>query len=336
MRLVSDRDHSIEAARKITSDFMPGEFYGWLAFADDEAVGVTMLEPCILARGARHTNAGYWRYLWVSPDHRKTALYPRLVFTMIADAAEVGIDVVYGAIRRPDVAAGHLALGMQKVAEIPVLAKPLSPARLLSKFRGLGNAAVQLSSVPDFAYGQYLALRRLSLPSGYSVRDVAATDADPETILPALRELYTSELQRPLNPESFASRYDANADGEEYRVLSVEKAGETHAAIVYRTALRGNDIHNLVLMELGYRLPDQNALRVGLSELERRAMRLGCEVVLCLSNSSVMQSHLRKWGYFKSNETYILMKKPTRPNTAGTITDKTDDWHFTFADHDAF
>src|SRR5262245_7054386 len=65
MRLVSDREHSIEAARKITSDFMPGEFYGWLAFADEEAVGVTMLEPCILARGDRHSDAGYWRYLWV-------------------------------------------------------------------------------------------------------------------------------------------------------------------------------------------------------------------------------------------------------------------------------
>src|SRR5262245_285453 len=115
MRLVSDREHSIEAARKITSDFAPGQFYGWLAFANDEAVAVTMLEPCVLERGGRHSNAGYWRYLWVSPDYRKTALYPRLVFTMIAEAGDFGIDVVYGAIRRPEVAAGHLALGMQKI-----------------------------------------------------------------------------------------------------------------------------------------------------------------------------------------------------------------------------
>jgi len=336
MRLVSDRDHSIEAARKITSDFLPGEFYGWLAFADDEAVAVTMLEPCTLERGGRHSTAGYWRYLWVNPDYRRTALYPRLVFTMIAEAADVGIDLVYGAIRRPEVAAGHLALGMQKVAEIPVLAKPLRPARLLSKFYGLGNASIHASGVPDFAYRQYLGLRRVSVPSGHAITDIEATGANAEAVIPALRDLYTSELQRPLTPQSFADRYHTNADGAEYRVLCVEGSDGIRAAIVYRTALRGDNIHSMVLMEMGYRSSDQDALRYGLAELEKRALQLGCEVILCLSNNQTIQSFLRKLGYFTSNETYVLMKKPTRRKADETVTDKADVWHFTFADHDAF
>ena len=143
----------------MTADFSPGEFYGWLAVAGDEPVGVTMLEPCILEYKGAQTKAGYWRYLWINPDQRKTGLYPRLVFTMIAAAAELGIELVYGAIRRPDVVAGHLGLGMEKVGEIPVLAKPLNPAALFSKFHRLGSLAVGLSAVPDFAYRQYLFLK---------------------------------------------------------------------------------------------------------------------------------------------------------------------------------
>src|SRR6059036_119224 len=139
MRLVSGREHSVEAVRTMTADFAPDRFYGWLAFADREPAGLTTLEPCILERMGTAVNAGYWRYLWVKPDQRRTTLYPRLVFTMIADAAALGMDMVYGAIRRPDVAAGHLALGMQKVGQIPLLAKPLNPAGLFSKLYGLGN-----------------------------------------------------------------------------------------------------------------------------------------------------------------------------------------------------
>lgn len=335
MRLVSGRDHSIEAARRITSDFIPGEFYGWLAFAGDAPVAVTMLEPCVLEHAGTRSRAGYWRYLWVSPDYRKTTLYPRLVFTMIAEAAEAGIDLVYGAIRRPEVAAGHLALGMQKVGEIPVLAKPLRPARLFSKFYRLGKLFVRWSMIPDLVYGSYLWLRRSFLRQGYFVTEARAAETRPQIVIAALRELYSSELQRPLTAETFERRYRVSPDGTEYRVLCVEASGEMRAAIVHRTAIR-EGIHSMVVMEMGYRFSDQEALHFGLAELEKQALKLDCEVILCLSSNRTIQSLLRKWGYFESNETYVLMKKPTGRNVDSADAGKIDDWYFSFADHDAF
>jgi hypothetical protein len=89
-------------------------------------------------------------------------------------------------------------------------------------------------------------------------------------------------------------------------------------------------------MELGYRGADQGALRFGLMELEKRAIDLNCEVLLCLSSARAMQTLLRKSGYFKSTETYLLMKKSTNPQMDGLVTDNLDDWYFTFSDHDAF
>jgi len=50
MRLVSGREHSVEAVQMMTADFAPGRFYGWLAFADHEPAGLTPLEPFALER----------------------------------------------------------------------------------------------------------------------------------------------------------------------------------------------------------------------------------------------------------------------------------------------
>jgi len=336
MRSVSDRDHSVEAVRMMTGDFQTGEFYAWLAFSDDEAVGVTMLEPCILHHDGVQTRAGYWRYLWVRPDQRRTALYPRLVFTMLFEAAKLDMQLVYGAIRRPEVAAGHLALGMQKVGEIPVLAKPLRPIRLLSKFRRFGRVFADLSAVPDFAYRQYLSAKRSRTDSHYTVMDVAASAIEPDTVVSVLRGQYGSKVQRPLTPQYFSKRYHMNSDGAEYRVLSVRASNDIKAAAVYRTAIRGNNIHALVLMELGHRTADSGALGCTLMEVERRAIDLGCEVMLCLSSAPEIQSFLKTSGYLRSNERYVLIKKAIPAGVDAAVTNDMNEWYFTFSDHDAF
>jgi N-acetylglutamate synthase-like GNAT family acetyltransferase len=336
MRQVSGREHSLEAVQAITSNFQPGEFYGWIACAGDEPVGVTMLQPLALDRLGTRIQGGYWRYLWIRPDHRGTTLYPRLVLTMIAEAASLNIDLVYGAIRRPEVAAGHLALGMEKVAELPVLMKPLRPARLLCKFYAAPRAFAGISAVPDALYRQYLNVRNLKRPAEYAVEDETAAGIDLRTVVPVLEEPYNDDVRRLLTAETFAARYRANADGDPYRVLSVRTSDGVQAAIVYRIASR-RKIRNLVIMEMGCRSSDGGALKAGLFELERRAIRSDCEVILALFSRRRMRDVLRKAGYFKSNETYILMKKWTKKaDRSGVKNVEMDKWHFTFADHDAF
>jgi N-acetylglutamate synthase-like GNAT family acetyltransferase len=334
MAQLSEREHSIENVRIVTGNFKSDDFYGWVACADERLVGVTMLQPWVLQHDAGLIRGGYWRYLWIDPDHRSTMLYPRLVHTMITESAKLGIDLVYGAIRRPDVAAGHLALGMQKVVEIPVLLKPLRPARLLCKYYEFGNAFETLSALPDGVYRGYRLARRIGAPSGYVITDFAANEIDPSTVIPVLGEHDPSELQRLLTRETFAARYHINSDGVPYRVLCVKKDGVVQAAIVYRTALRRN-IYSVVIMEMGCGPANKEALNIGLAELERRAIEWDCEAVLGLFSRSSIQEILRKAGYHKSTETYVLMKKWTSKQDIAP-TDNINNWHFTFADHDAF
>jgi N-acetylglutamate synthase-like GNAT family acetyltransferase len=334
--LVSDRPYPLEAVRRTLADLAPGEYFGWVALAEDEFVGLTMLEPCTLVASGKQCVACYWTNLCVRPDYRRTALYPRLVFTMVGGAAELGMDLVYGAIRRPEVAQGHLSLGLQRIGEMPVMAKPIRPARLLSKHRDFGNAIVQFSAVPDYVYGQYRSLRRASGRDGYVFKNTLASECDPDSVIHALRAGCGSEVRRPLTAKAFLKRYHWNPDGDAYRILSVEHSGMTRAAIVYRAAVRGRDIRATVIMEMGHLPSEEHALRLSLFELERIGEESKCEVILCLSSSLAMQALLRSAGYMESNENYVLMMKSTGRKTDCVFPATIAGWYFTFADHDAF
>lgn len=334
--LVSDRTYPLETVRTMLSDLRPEEYYAWVATAGSDIVGVTMLQPCVLEASGQRCTAGYWTNLCVRPDYRRTTLYPRLLFAMMTGAAELGMDVVYGAIRRPDVLAGHLALGMEKVGEMPVLAKPIRPARLVSKYKGYGNLAARLGFIPDYLYSKY---RLFGLSSGKlqdSIKDNSAAGLDPRMVVPALRGVFSSQVQQPLTAESFGKRYQTNPDGDEYRVLSVQRSGHSEAAIVYRSAVRGPAIRTLVIMEMGHLPSRDEALRLGLLALEKRAVESDCDVILCLSSSLAMQVSLKNAGYLNSKEKYVLIKKSTGRKPDCVLPARIGDWYFTFADHDAF
>jgi hypothetical protein len=255
---------------------------------------------------------------------------------MISGAAELGIDLVYGAVRRPEVVQGHLSLGMEKIGELPVMAKPVRPVRLLSKHRGFGNVLPQLSALPDYLYAQYRSLRRRSEHDGYVLKDATVPECDAPAVALPLRTGFESEVQRPLTAEAFRKRYRWNPDGDAYRVLSINRSAVTQAAIVYRAAVRGPDIRTLVIMEMGYLPSEEHALRLALLELEKIGSQSECDVILCLSSNLPMQTLLRRVGYMKSNENYVLMMKPTGRKTGCVFPAKIAGWYFTFADHDAF
>lgn len=335
LQLVSQRTYPLDIVRNILADLVPPEYYGWVALAGDEIVGMTMLQPCTLQVSGKQCSAGYWTYLGVREDYRRTAVYPRLVFTMIRGAAELGMDLVYGAVRRPEVIQGHLSLGMEKIGESPVMAKPVRPARLLSKHKGFGSVLPQLSAVPDYLYAQYRSLRRRSEGNEYELKDSAASECNADSAVLPLRAGFGSEVQQPLTAEAFRKRYRWNPDGDVYRVLSVERSGVSEAAIVYRAAVR-KGIRTMVVMEMGHKPAEERALRSGLLELEKIATESESDVILCLSSNLPMQTLLRSVGYMKSNEKYVLMMKPTGRKTECVFPASIAGWYFTFADHDAF
>jgi len=302
------------------------EHHVWIAFAGDKAVGITTLESRILRWGDCEYRAGYWTNLFVHEDYRKTTLYTRLVFTMFRGAEEAGLDFMYAAVRRAQVAQAHLACGMCKIGELPVFGIPLRPASLIAKYKRLGGAVVRLSPFPDSAYAVWLRLRRWSPSRGFSVAPLEWNSSEVPQLLDMLRHSAVGRVHQVWTPDSFRHRFKAPLDGTPYTLLGVRREGCLVGGAVYRVAERKQIRAGIVLVLFHVR-DESRAAQVCMREVERRAWQEGAEVLLCLGGGP---------GYVKSPETYILMWRKSAVAPEDLPPADLSQWSFAFADHDAF
>lgn len=308
-----------------------------LAVTEKSAVGLTMLEPRTLQWKGDHYRAGYWTNLFVAPDFRTTALYPRLVLEMFRNAAGEGLDIVYAAVRRPAVARAHLAMGMHSVGELPVLVKVLRPGSLVAKYKQLGHLARSFSLGPDSAYAAYLHLRRLRAAPPYSVEELEWSSSE----IPRFAEILCSSgggrIFQAWTPESLRFRFEDPLDGPPYRLIASRKNGRLTAGAAYRVVERERQIRAGVIMVVAFEPDEFEAARLCLAEIERQATEQKAEVILCLPTPGALtQEVLRKMGYWKSPETYLLMSRLTNRSPELRSALDLSQWYYSFLDHDAF
>lgn len=337
VRLATERDYDVRTVERMVCRLEPDLYHGWLAFAGDKPVGLTMLQAKTLRWGERTFRAGYWTNLFVHPDYRGTRLYPRLPFAMFKGAEEVRIDFLYTVVRRPQVAAAHLAIGMCRIGELPVLAKPLRPVRLIAKYKQLGGRAALLSVFPDGLYAAYLRLRRWRPSREFSIEELEWNSSEVPLLMEILRASAQGRVHQAWTSDSFRHRFEANPDGAPYVLLGVRRKGCLVAGAVYRMAERGNQIRAGVVMEVIHEEKESEAARVCLMEVERRACREGAEVLLALAGwGGNAHEILKQLGYMRSPETYVFMWRKTAAVPENLPVAELWRWRFVFADHDAF
>jgi len=316
---------------------MLGRRQVWLAVDGKSAVGLTMLEPRILQWGGRHRRAGYWTNLFVHPDYRTTMLYPRLVLEMFRGAEEAGLDFVYTAVRRQQVARAHLAMGMHSIGELPVLAKVLRPGSLLAKYKQLGKRARLLSRGPDSAYAAYLHLRRPRTPPPFSIEELDWNSSDVSRFTDILCSSGGERVCQAWTPDSLRFRFEDPLDGPPYRLIAARKNGRLTGGAVYRVVEREKQIRLGVIMLVVHEPNEFDAARFCLAEIERQASAQNAEVILCLPTPGALtKGSLRALGYRESPETYILMCRMTSRTPEGRPAQDLSQWHYAFVDHDAF
>jgi hypothetical protein len=296
-----------------------------------------MLEVRTLQWGERKYRAGYWTNLFVRPEFRAMNIYPRRALTMFREAAHEGIEVVYAAARRPGVAKAHLALGMRRIGDLPVLAKPLRPVRLFAKLKGLGWASGRLSAWPDAIYGTATRLWRPRAEPYPRAEEVSWNSADLAQLFQLSGRLRQGRVHQVRTLPSFRQRFATNLDDQPYILLAIRKAGRFLAGVLYRMAERDRRIRLAVIMDIFYESDGADALRRCLLEVERRTYEAGAEAILCLPgwHDTVLQI-LRDQGYLTSPETYTLLWRVLdKSSHSGPVPDDRT-FHFALSDHDAF
>jgi len=313
----------------------------WVASQGTRAIGMTSVLVRRLSIGHEEIPVAYWTGLFIDPAHRKAVLYPRLLSAMFNGVRDAGLTTLYAAVRRRQVADAHLRVGFKKIGALPVLAKPLRPARFLVKYtkifgNGLaGSCAQAVSCPPDafFAWGMRLFRPRVQRP--WLVRE-GTWSGSTVTGLADLYELTRSGQTSQLwTADMLVARY-GNAQ-REYRVMEARRGSRVAAAVIVRIVDRRDAIRAAVIMDVLYEPEAVSAGRLVLDAVERLAFGAGCDIVLYLEGGSASANRLlRRRGYFASSERYsLLLWTDPRANTPGFPMDP-HIWRFTFADHDTF
>jgi hypothetical protein len=330
------RSWDVPATRWILNDLEPSRCLAWLALEGDRAVGFSsVFLRQLLWQGQAH-QVGYWHNLYVDPDYRQCMLYPRLPWAMFAHFKTNPVAFLYAAVRRQDLVRAHLAIGFRKCGQWPVLMQLLRPFRLLAKHRGLGRAWQHAALPTDAAYG----LWRWASGSSqtFEVRDEPLVQSGRLPAIVALLNQSTEEyIAQQWSEASFRERYRRTVDQAEYRLAWIENSTEIRAALIYRVAVRGDQIQVAVIMEIALNEDAQPELDGLLGHLSWRAHRENCELVLAFggTNGSVASAY-RRAGFRVSPEKYDLLLWPAQALTQYSWCADLRHWRFAFGDHDAF
>lgn len=284
---------------------------------------------------------GYWAHLFVLPEHRKLMLYPQLVFTMRKAMAELGIEAILTAMRRPEVTEGHLKLGFKVICAWPVLVKPLKPFALLGKHKGIRIASA-FAPLGDRLWRTGQSVLTRPSGSGMSIEslDAELVRGDARLLDEICGLLVASAGDRATTAwtrDLLTARLGGGVDGEPYSVLLARSDDALTGVAICRLATRGNDIRTGVILELATKDGGRDVVRALASACERELANRGAEAMLWLDGAGQQVSDtLRGMGYrVAADETYRLIAF-TAPDAGTCLPTEAQVWRFTFLDHDAF
>jgi hypothetical protein len=312
-------------------DLDPARALAWLAFVDDVPVGLTTVFLRELRVADTSTPAAYWANLYIDPAHRDRMLYPRLPMAMFPALRQLGVELLYAAVRLQDVAEAHTHIGFARVGSFPVLVQPLRPARLLARHRGLARV-IPLTRPVDACWSL---LRAALRPRPTTTTTVVPTDRPPHQLVSPL------EIRPDYTPEQLAHRYRQTREGTTYDHLELRTDQTPIGGLTWRVAERtgesGLPLRVAVIMDIAVPPDHPDLVRPLLAALERRAHAADCDAILLADALGPdLRPHLRRAGYLASNERYTLVLWPKSALTATPALAEQPRWRFAFADHDAF
>jgi hypothetical protein len=313
----------------------------WLAFDGDRVVGMTSVLERPLLVGGIERHVAYWTGLFVHPDYRSSFIYPQLLLAMFSGLREAGIHQFYAAVRRQSVAEAHQRMGLRKIGDMAVLAKPLRPALLLAKYRRLirsngdGRWLRTVCSVPDALAGLGMRLQRPPVRTPWEAAEIPWDSPEVVDLARLMTRIASGLAAQAWTVETLRGRY-ATGDAR-YRLLGVRYRGRLLAATILRVVDRPEGIRAAVIMDLVHEPEATRATRVALAEAEREALAHGCDVMLYLDGLAAADRRLlRRRAYLASPEKYSLLVWMDRGTDAGFFPREIRSWRFAFGDHDTF
>jgi hypothetical protein len=323
------------AARRTLQDLDPARCVAWIATAGARPVGISTVLLRTVTAGARTFRAGYWCALYVDPAHRQRMVYPLLPRAMHRALRAGGLDFVYASVRIPWLVEAHQRIGLRRLGELPVLAKPLAPVALVARHRGLGRAVEAAGWPIDRAAAAVRRLRWAGALAGHAVEALPWDEARLAEVAPLWARVSAGAIGQPWTAALLRGRYGDPAAG--YALLAVRRGGRAVSAAVVRVVERARLLVGVLLDVVAEDLDDAADVGAALAAAERHAADRGCHAVLALDGPGVLPAGaLRRAGYLPTPERYAFLIWPCREAGPGSPLLELNRWRFGFGDHDAF
>jgi GNAT superfamily N-acetyltransferase len=338
--LLRERDgaaHPTAAVAAYLADLDPLRITVWLAEKDGRSVGINAVYRRNIDSPAGRLAAGYWGHLYVRPEARSLMVYPQLVMAMLRWAQSGNADLIYTATRQEHVAAAHLKLGFVKIGTIPVLLRPLRPARLLaSRSRAVRLWAGWAAPLVDAAVSAGRAA--VGLPGRMAAIRAVRADDHAAAELAALQPGLEDYIRTVWTASDWLNRFTTTIEGHEYLAAVAPRSGEPEAGVLIRIAERGSPAVRIgVVLDLVDRSPERTHLAPLLRWVERRAIKAGADAIIALPMLAEGERRpYRACGYWTAPETYTLLYRSTSSRCRAEQMQNPEAWRFCFAEHDAF
>jgi hypothetical protein len=337
LRRRDDREHDASAVSGYLFGLEPEHLLGWIAFDGERPVGLTTLYVRKLRWGEKgFVTAGYWSHLYVDEDYRRVMVYPRLVLGMMKEAPAAGVELIYTGTRRPQVAEMHVKMGFRELGIISVGVKPLRPAQLIGRHRNL-PVLPAVSPPIDALFGGLQRVLGNRGKTDAAIESVSPGDASVAAWLEEHRDSAGGRIGQEWTVEEFSRRFAATFEGGAYRMLIAKRAGAVAGGLLFRTAIRGNDLVLGIIMDLAVRDAEPGLTRALLRRAEDVCRADGCLAVLHLDGVPGQGETMKQAGYRHSSETYhmLIWPKEMAGEAEGFVAELAN-WRFPFSEHDAF
>ncbi|MFP8878452.1 MAG: GNAT family N-acetyltransferase [Myxococcota bacterium] len=336
------RQHDPTAVHNILFGLQPERLLAWVAWADDEPVGLTSLYVRTL-RFDSHTGmgggkvekkAGYWAHLFVDEDYRRLMIFPRLMIAMVRGAKSGGLELLYTITRQPKLAEACGKFGFALVARQTALIRPLRPLALVAKQFGMPAALTSVAAPVDALYGAFAS--RVA-NSEISVGELESSSPDCGAIVEMLNAMGEGLISQKWTLDQFRRRFSGTIDSYPYTLLVARRGGDPVAAMISRMAERGNGIRVGVILEACWYPDEAAAAAVLLQHAQRRAYQSGAEVMLTMDSlGEGTGSLVAPLPYRSTSELHHLLVWDSGGAPADGFGADPKHWRFAYSDHDAF
>jgi N-acetylglutamate synthase-like GNAT family acetyltransferase len=287
--------------------------------------------PFRFLKGGESLIGGFVCQLMVDEDYRKEFIFPKMMFKMLREYKDLGIDFAFSLSSRADVVKAHEAFGFRRIGDLPVYAKPFKLTKIAPHL--IQNNTIRFALKPFLSIAeQFLRIKRITAKGNLIVKDIPRFATDIDSFLEKIQYHFPYSILRNAKILNWRT---VDFPTRKYRIITVESDGMMAGYVIVRQ-MKIKEFNVLAVVDIMYSPAEPDTGIFLLKAVHVTAVNLKVDMTSCLlGQSDPFYPVLKKCGYIKTPESISLFVHEPKGSETGISKSSIDKWHITWLDHDS-